>query len=66
MSNVIRRKNFLAILLVIEIARNKNGAFAFPKVTFLCLVECRPIEVSSCFEIKYFDMFTLTLLYAVA
>ena len=59
-------QNFLAIILIIEIVNNKNNAFTFVEVTFLCLVERAPFEVSSCFVIKNFYMFVLTLLYAVA
>ena len=44
MSNVIMTnylQKFLVMILVIEIASNKNstGTFDFPKVTFICLVE---------------------------
>ena len=59
-------QNFLAIIVIIEIASNKHGTFAFPEVTFLCLGEHTLFEVSSYFVIKYFFMFILTLLYAVA
>ena len=58
-------QNFLAIILVIEIASNENSTFTFPEVAFLCLVERTPLEVSSCFVIKYFYMIILALLYAV-
>ena len=46
-------QNFLAIILVIKIARNNNSTYAFPEVTFLCLVERTSFEVSSCY-VKYF------------
>ena len=58
-------QSFLAIILVIKIARNKNSTFAFPEVTFLCLLERTLFEVSSCF-VRHFYMFVLTPLHAVA
>ena len=53
-------QNFLAIILVIKIASNKNCTFAFPQVTFFCLVERALFEVSNCFLVEYFYMFILT------
>ena len=46
-------RNFLAIILVIEIAGNNNSTSAFPSVTFPCLGERKPFEVSSCNKTKY-------------
>ena len=59
-------QNFLAIVIVIEIVCKRNGNFAYPDVTFFCLEECTQFEVSNCFVVKYFYVFILALLYAVA